>query len=229
MVSLAVEYPSESGVYLSGEEGGEPPPPTTMRWDLGGLPCGHAAPAQVVSLALAVSSTAEDLPACWGALLTSCTDESDFPAFTTGILGTGFSAQLLSLWQLEAATACHHASIRGRRLMVKWVEHEIHPEKSLLHMSPDHICGILAQTLTALFVIEEQIGSSEAIHLHVFQLPKDWVTLHYMHNHSHIPGECGRMGRPGQSAIVTSSIMAYFSAGVSLTPSPTSASALDSP
>ena len=46
----------------------------------------------------------------------------------------------------------------------------------------------------ALLVIEEQISSPQAIHLHVLQLPKDWVTLQYMHYHSHIPGECGRMG-----------------------------------
>ena len=42
-VSLAVEYPSESSAPLSGEEGGEPPPPTTMHWDLGGHLHGHAA------------------------------------------------------------------------------------------------------------------------------------------------------------------------------------------
>ena len=119
VVSLAVEYPSESGAPLSGEEGGEPPTPTTVHWDLGGHPCGHAAPVQVVSLALAISSTVEALPACWGALPTSCTKESDSPAFTTGILGTGFSAQLLSLQWSEAATARGHTSTRGRRLMVK--------------------------------------------------------------------------------------------------------------
>ena len=124
-----MEYPSESGAPLSGEEGGEPPPPTTVHWDLGGHLRRCAAPAQVVSLALAISSTVEDLPTCWGALPTTCTKESDSPAFTTGILGAGFSAQLLSLWRSEAATAHHHASIRGRRLMVKWAECKIHPEK----------------------------------------------------------------------------------------------------
>ena len=122
-----------SGVTIrvqSGEEGGKAPPPTTVHWYLGGCLHGCAAPAQVVSLALAVSSTVEDLLACWGALPTSCTEESDSPAFTTGILGTRFSAWLLSLWWSEAATAHHHASIRGRRLMVKWAECEIHPEKA---------------------------------------------------------------------------------------------------
>ena len=59
-------------------------------------------------------------------------------------------------------------------------------------MSLDHIRCILAQTLMALLVIKEQIGSPQAIHLHMLQLPKDWVTLQYMHYHSHVPGEHGR-------------------------------------
>ena len=129
-VSLTVECPSESSAPLSGEEGDEPPLPTTVHWDLGGHSHGCAAPVWVVSLASAVASTVEAFPACWGALPTSCTEESNSPAFTTGILGTGFSAQLLSLHQSEAATACHHASTRGRRLMVKWAECKIHPEKA---------------------------------------------------------------------------------------------------
>ena len=129
-VSLVVEYPSESGAPLSGEEGGEPPLPTIVHWDFGGHPCRCAAPVWVVSLALAVSSTVETLPACWGALPTSCTKEWDSPAFMTGILGTGFSAQLLNLWRSEAATAHRHTSIRGRRLMVKWAECKIHPKKA---------------------------------------------------------------------------------------------------
>ena len=91
---------------------------------------GCAAPAWVVSLASAISSTVVGLPACWGVLPTSCTEESDSPVVTTRILGAGFSAQLLSLWQSEVATAHHQAYTRGRRLMVKWVEHEIHPEKA---------------------------------------------------------------------------------------------------
>ena len=129
-VSLTVEYPLKSSAPLSGEEGGEPPLPTTVHWDLGHHPHRCTAPAQVVSLASAISSTAETLPACWGALPTSCTEESHFPAFSTTILGTGFSAWLLSLQRLEAATTHHHTSTRGRRLMVKWVECEIHPEKA---------------------------------------------------------------------------------------------------
>ena len=60
-------------------------------------------------------------------------------------------------------------------------------------MSPDRIPSILTQTTAALLIIEEQIGSPWAIHLHVLQLPKDLVILQYVHYHSHIPGECGRM------------------------------------
>ena len=129
-VSLTVEYPLKSGALLSREEGGKPLPPTTAHWDLGGLLHSHAAPVWEMSLASATSSTTEALPACWGALPTSWTKESDSPAFTTGILWTWFSAQPLSLWWLEAATAHCHASIRGKRLMVKWAEHEIHSEKA---------------------------------------------------------------------------------------------------
>ena len=80
--------------------------------------------------ASAVPSTALALPACWGALPTSCTKESDSPAFTTGILWTGFSAQLLSLRQSEAATAHCYAFIRGKWLMVKWAKCKIYSEKA---------------------------------------------------------------------------------------------------
>ena len=44
----------------------------------------------------------------------------------------------------------------------------------------------------ALLFIKEQIGSPQAIHLHVLQLPKEQVALQYMHYHSLIPGEHGR-------------------------------------
>ena len=60
-------------------------------------------------------------------------------------------------------------------------------------MSPDGIHRILTQTMAALLIIEEQIGSPQAIHLHMLQLPKDWVILQYVHYHSCIPGECRRM------------------------------------
>ena len=117
-VSLTVEYPSESGAPLSGEEGCEPPLPTVVHWDFGGLPHGRTAPEQVVSLASATSFTPEALLTCCGALLTNWLEEYDLAA-TTGILGTGFSAWPLSLWRSEAATEHHHTSIRGRRLMAK--------------------------------------------------------------------------------------------------------------
>ena len=118
-VSLAVEYPSESSVPWSGEEGGEPPLPTVVHWDFGGLPHGHAAPIQVVSLASVTFPTPEALLTCCGALPTSWLEESDSLAATTGLLWTGFSTRPLSLWRSEAATDHHHASIRGKRLMVK--------------------------------------------------------------------------------------------------------------
>ena len=129
-VSLAVEYSSESSAPQSGEEGGKPPLPTVVHWEFGGLTCSHAAQVWVVSLASVTSSTPDALPICCGALPTSWVKESDPLATTNGILWTGFSARPLSLWQLEAATDHRHASIRGRRLMVKWAEHEIHSEKA---------------------------------------------------------------------------------------------------
>ena len=63
-VSLAVEYPSESGAPLSGEEGGKLPLLTVVHWDFGGLPCGHTAPVQGVSLASVISPTPEAVLAC---------------------------------------------------------------------------------------------------------------------------------------------------------------------
>ena len=60
-------------------------------------------------------------------------------------------------------------------------------------MSPGCMHSILTQTMAALPIIEEQIGSPQAIHLHVLQLPRDQVILQYVHYHSHIPGECRRM------------------------------------
>ena len=63
-VSLAVEYPSESGAPLSGEEGHEPPLPTVVHWDLGGFPLSHTAPVWGMSLASVISPTLEALLAC---------------------------------------------------------------------------------------------------------------------------------------------------------------------
>ena len=63
-VSLTVEYPSESGTPLSGEERGEPPPPTVVHWVLGGLPQGHAVPAWATGLTSVLSPTPGILPFC---------------------------------------------------------------------------------------------------------------------------------------------------------------------
>ena len=110
-----MEYPSESGAPLSGEEGGEPPPPTTVLWDLGGHLCGHVAPVQEVSLASAAPSTVEALPACWGALPTSCTEESDSPAFMTGILWMGSQpgSSAFSGWRQQPLTTTPPSEERG--------------------------------------------------------------------------------------------------------------------
>ena len=63
-VSLSVEYLSQSGAPLSGEEVGKPPPPTVVHWDFRGLPRGHAALVRGVSLASVISPTPEALLAC---------------------------------------------------------------------------------------------------------------------------------------------------------------------
>ena len=63
-VSLAVEYPSESGAPLSGEEGGKSPLPTVVHWDFSGLPHSHTVPAWVASLASVLSPIPEVLPSC---------------------------------------------------------------------------------------------------------------------------------------------------------------------
>ena len=114
---------------LSREEGGKTPPLTGMHWDFGGLPHGHVTPVQGVSLTSVLSPISGVLPSCGGVLPTSWLEESDSHVAPTGVLWAEFSIQFLSLWQLEA-TDCHHASIRGRGLMLKWAEHEIHSEKA---------------------------------------------------------------------------------------------------
>ena len=63
-------------------------------------------------------------------------------------------------------------------------------------MCPNHVCDILTQAMGVLPIIKEQISSPQAIHLHMLQLPKDWVTLQYVHYHSLIPGESGWMWPP---------------------------------
>ena len=117
-------------------EGGQTPPPTVVHWDFSGLPCSCAAPVRVVSLASVTSSTPEALPTCCGALPTSWPEESDPLAAMTGILWTGFSTRPLSLWWSEAATDCHHAFIRVKRVMVKW-----RSMRSTLKKPPPHGSG----------------------------------------------------------------------------------------
>ena len=56
-------------------------------------------------------------------------------------------------------------------------------------MGLDGMHGILPQAPTALHVVKEQIGSAQAIYLHMFQLPKNRVALQYVHDHPRIPGE----------------------------------------
>ena len=63
-VSLAVEYPSESGAPLSGEEGVEPPPPTVTYWDFSGLQRSCTAPVWAASLALVLSPILDILLSC---------------------------------------------------------------------------------------------------------------------------------------------------------------------
>ena len=46
----------------------------------------------------------------------------------------------------------------------------------------------------ALLVIKEQVGSTRAIYLHMFQLLKNQITLEHVHDHPHVPREHGRVG-----------------------------------
>ena len=91
------------------------------------------------------------------------------------------------------------------------------------------MCSILPQTLMALLLIKEQVSSTQAIHLHMFQLLRTRSLFSTCITIPAFQENVGGWGRPGWSTIITSSIMAYSSAGVSLVPSPTSASASDSP
>ena len=61
-------------------------------------------------------------------------------------------------------------------------------------MGPDSMCGILPQTPMALLVIKEQVSNTQAIYLHMFQLPQNRVALQYVHNHPCIPRKHGRTG-----------------------------------
>ena len=61
-------------------------------------------------------------------------------------------------------------------------------------MDSDSIRGILPQSPMALLVVEEQVSSTRAVYLHMFQLPKNRIALEYVHDHPHVPRECGRVG-----------------------------------
>ena len=63
-VSPAVEYPSESGTSLSGEEGGEPPSPTVVHSDFSGLLHGCIIPVWAASQASVLSPILKVLPSC---------------------------------------------------------------------------------------------------------------------------------------------------------------------
>ena len=91
-VSLAVEYPSESGAPLSREEGGDPPALTVAHWDFSGLPRSHTAPVWGLILASVLSPILEVLLSCGGVLPTSWLEESDSCAAPTGVLRAEFSA-----------------------------------------------------------------------------------------------------------------------------------------
>ena len=54
--------------------------------------------------------------------------------------------------------------------------------------------GVLLQTPMALLVIEEQVSSTRAVYLYMFQLPKDGIGLKYVHDRPRVPRECGRAG-----------------------------------
>ena len=92
-------------------------------------------------------------------------------------------------------------------------------------MCLDSICGILLQTQTALLVIEKQVGSTRAIYLHMFQLPKNRIALDYVHDHPCVPRECRRVG----STRVISHHHFQHQGVFFLVPSPMSANASDSP
>ena len=61
-------------------------------------------------------------------------------------------------------------------------------------MGLDSVHGCLLQTAMALLVIEEQVSSTRAIYLHMLMLPKNRVTLEYVHDHTCIPREHGWAG-----------------------------------
>ena len=61
-------------------------------------------------------------------------------------------------------------------------------------MAPNSVCSLLLQTPMTLLVVEEQVSSTRAIYLHMLQITKNLVTLEYVHDHSRVPRELGRVG-----------------------------------
>ena len=61
-------------------------------------------------------------------------------------------------------------------------------------MGSDGIHGLPLQTQMTLLVVEEQVCGTRAIYLHMLQLPQNQIALEYVHDHPHIPRECGRVG-----------------------------------
>ena len=96
-------------------------------------------------------------------------------------------------------------------------------------MSPDRISSILTQTTAALLITEEQIGSPGpspctcSNSLRTRSIFNTCITIPAFKEN------VGGCGQPWRLAIITSNIMAYFSTGGSMIPSPTSASALENP
>ena len=192
-VSLTVEYPSESGAPLSGEEGGKPPLPTVVHWVFGGLPC-DCMPSMASESCLSLFPH----PRC-SPILLRCTPHQ---------LARGVRLPCHSNWCIMGRVlgpTSEPSAVRGSdrplphlhqgeaaNIEVGRVRDPL--QKGLLHMDLDSIRGILHQTPTALLVIEEQVSSTRAIYLHMFQLPKNWIALEYVHDHPCIPRECGRVG-----------------------------------
>ena len=110
----------------------------------------------------------------------------------TGIGQSGCSALDLCWHLSEAATAL---------CQWEWSDGEMGGAGNPLrkfphHMHSESLSGIVLQSSVALLAKEEQVCHSRAIHLHMFQIPLGRITLQNMHDHPHIPGECGRVWVP---------------------------------
>ena len=71
-----------------------------------------------------------------------------------------------------------HTSFKGRRLRLKWAECKIHSEKA-----------------SSMWVWTAPMAPcTRAIYLNMLQFPKYQIALEYVHDHPHVPRECGRVG-----------------------------------